>query len=166
MTDTLTVVPSPARRQRRWLVPAVVLAIVLGGIGIGLAVASRDDTSSPAASDAVEVVPIANISQACAGWAATNASGATASAWCNSMTAWMNQEVVSGRTTGMMMWADPTTMLATCRAWIATNPSSTYPTGWCDSMVDWMRSNANTGAWPSGMMSGWAGTMMTSRSTP
>ena len=139
---------------------------MLGGIGVGVAVASRDTATTPAAVSGPAVVPARNIAQACGAWAATNPGDGNASMWCNSMTTWMNDQITGGRMTGTMMWSDPIRMLATCQTWTAATPPATYPSGWCQAMVDWMRDHATTGGWTPGMMPGWAGAMMTGRTTP
>jgi hypothetical protein len=156
---------SPGHARHRWLLPVAALVIVLGGVGVGVAIASRDAATTPNASNVTNAVSLGAVSEACNGWLAANPDEGSASAWCNPMIAWLGVEVASGKATGMM-WSDPTRMLSACQTWMATLPPATWPTGRCAAMVDWMRDHATNGGWTGGMMPGWSGTMMSSRSTP
>jgi hypothetical protein len=48
VTETLEPrVVSPTTRRRRWIVPVVLAAVTIVGVGVGVVLADRDDRSSP-----------------------------------------------------------------------------------------------------------------------
>lgn len=106
----------------------VVLAVALTGIGVGAALANRNDTPATTAD-----AQLADITQACSAW--MNESGTGSTAWCQDMTGWMSQHMADVATMGQMMWNDSDRMVPTCRAWMTANPSTERPVDWCDEMM-------------------------------
>lgn len=137
--------PAASPPRRRWVIPLVVVAVAVAGIGILLA--DRNDTSSPARAMTSQ---LADINQACTIWMNSGTgSGSTPATWCQGMTSWMNEQMSNGSMMGSRMWGDPEQMLATCRSWMDANPSGDRPSDWCDGMV--------RGMWPhmNGDWEGW-----------
>lgn len=138
---------APPARRRRWVLPVVVAAVALAGIGVGVALANRGDTSQSAGATSSE---LADISQACATWMNDDARwGPTSAGWCQDMTGWMGQQMTNGSMMGSMMWSDPDQMLSTCQAWIAADPASGHPAEWCENMMRgmWPHMNGDWGNW-------------------
>jgi len=147
---------APVTRRRRWVTPLVVAAVALGGIGIGVALANRDDTSAPAAAANSQ---LADITQACTAWMNGTGASPTTAGWCQNMTGWMSQQMGNGSMMGSMMWGDPEQMLSTCRAWMNANPSSDRPADWCEDMMRGAHPHMNGnwdqwGDWMNGGMMG------------
>ena len=139
----------PTRRKRVLSVVAVLLAA--GGILAGLAIAGRDGSSPSRTSTSA---PLANLNAACSTWMAAAGTASSAStAWCGEMTAWMDQRVTNGQTTGMMMWGDPNQMQSSCHSWVQTGAAGVPSTSWCVDMVTWMRQHMN-GDWQDWVMRG------------
>jgi hypothetical protein len=131
--------------------PLGVVAVAVAGIGIGNALAGRDDTSSPAQAATGQ---LADINQACTTWVISDTrSGGTPGRWCQDMTSWMNQQMANRSMMGSMMWGDPERMLATCRSWVTANPSVDRPSDWCDSMLRgmWPHMTGDWGDWDDSM---------------
>ncbi|MGE0308669.1 MAG: hypothetical protein AB7Q27_23285 [Acidimicrobiia bacterium] len=139
-------VASPARRPR-WVLPVVVAAVALAGVGVGTAFANRSDTPRPAAAISSELT---DIGRACTTWMNNDAHwGPTSADWCRSMTGWMGEQMTTGSMTGSMMWTDVDRMLSTCRAWMDSEPSTGVPAEWCESMIGgmWPHMNGDWEGW-------------------
>lgn len=130
---------SSKRTGRRWIVLAIVVAVLAaGGIAAGAIIANRDDGPS------YDTAQIGWMRQGCQQWAGSyQGRDGPGDGWCSSMTDWMNGRMdqrQGGMMMGPMMWQDPESMRATCQQWMADNAttSSGGRAEWCDQMVDWM----------------------------
>jgi hypothetical protein len=126
----------PRTRSRRWVWP-IIAAVGATAIAVGVIVANRADTTSPAQASTDE---LADISEACTTWMdSDNRWGSSSGTWCQEMAGWMTRQVADGSMTGSMMWGNQEKMQATCRSWMNANPSGDRPTEWCESMPQGMR---------------------------
>ena len=147
MTDTLSNGAVPATR-RRWVLPLVAVALLAGGVAVGVALADRDSPAQASTS-----TQVANMTAACTTWMTSSAAAGGSTAWCSDMTAWMSQRVTSGQMMGSMMWGDPDRMLSICRSWVQSGAAGVPAVSWCDGLVTWMRQHMN-GDWNNWMMNG------------
>lgn len=148
MTDTLSNGAVPATR-RRWVLPLVAVALLAGGVAVGVALADRDSPAQVSTS-----TQVANMTAACNTWMTSGAAAPGGStAWCSDMTAWMSQRVTSGQMMGSMMWGDPDRMLSSCRSWVQSGAAGVPAVSWCDGLVTWMRQHMS-GDWNNWMMNG------------
>jgi hypothetical protein len=131
---------TPAKRPGlRWIVLAIVVAVLaLGGIAAAV-IANRDDGRS------YDTAQIGRMHQGCQQWSESYQGGdGPGDGWCTSMTDWMDDRMGQrrgGMMMGPMMWQDPDSMRATCQEWMADDPPADSSGGraeWCDQMVDWM----------------------------
>lgn len=135
---------------RRWIVLAVVVAVLaVGGVAAAV-IANRDDSPS------YDTAQISWMHQGCQQWAESHqGSNGPGDGWCSSMTDWMNGRMdqrQGGMMMGPMMWQDPDSMRATCREWMAVNPTAGGTVEWCDEMVSWM--SDHMGDWDQWMQNG------------
>ncbi|MBK6856554.1 MAG: hypothetical protein IPG97_08410 [Microthrixaceae bacterium] len=142
---------APRRTGRRWIVLAIVVAVLtVGGIAAAV-IATRDDGPS------FDTAQIGWMHQGCQQWAdAYQGADGPGAGWCSSMTDWMNGRMgqrQGGMMMGSMMWQDPDSMRATCQQWMAEDPTATNGSGqWCDQMVGWM--SDHMGDWDQWMRNG------------
>lgn len=145
----------PGSGRRRWLIiGGIALAVlVIAGGAVAVIAAQDDDTPS------YDTAQIGWMHQGCQQWTDSyQGTGDPNTAWCTSMTDWMNQRTgtdassQNGMMMGSMMWQDAASMATTCEQWMATNPSGTDANAWCGQMTDWM--NQHMGDWDTWMMNG------------
>lgn len=136
MQPPLNAALEPAlRRRNRWLTGIVVATVAIAGVGVGIALANRDDTPTQFGASNSQV---AALNQACNNWVDVDRPRSTPGAWCDDMTGWMNQQLANGSMRHEMMWGDPDQMVTTCQSSMEANPSADRPSDWCDNMVTGM----------------------------
>lgn len=151
-TSPAAVPASSNRTRNRWVVVAVVVAVLaLGGVAAAV-IADRED--SPSYGNA----QIGWMHQGCEQWAdSPQRAGGPDEGWCRSMADWMDGRIGSrpgGMMLGPMMWQDPDSMRATCREWMVDDPAAggSRRAEWCDEMVGWL--SDHMGDWDRWMRDG------------
>lgn len=162
MAETVTSEPTPAidkaRGPRWWVAAGIALAVLLVAGGAWAVIANQDDDTPTYDTSQIEWMH-----QGCQQWADSyQGSNGPNTAWCTSMTDWMNGRIGpnassgNGMMMGSMVWQSPGSMQTTCEQWMATNPSGvpsgSDTTAWCGQMVDWM--DQHMGGWDNWMHDG------------
>jgi hypothetical protein len=124
-----------ARRVPKTMFAIIVIAIVLGAVGIGITVVRNHSNSTRGS---------ITIDQACTSWMRTyRDSPEPPSDWCDSLSSWMYQRAHGGSA----IFGSAIQMRAACTLWMSQNANANG-NAWCDNMSQWMQSQANhSGGW-------------------
>lgn len=147
-----------ANSRHRWRLLLVALALIVAGavVGGGVVAAIRGDSDGEAR--AVDVIHLANLQSACRSWRAGpnpagNDGGGPEADWCDAMTGWIYQHLVTGQMTAMAMLGSPDATRESCGRWAAARAdaagTAAGDTRLCDEMVSWMQQHM--GEWQTWM---------------